>query len=157
LAKENIRVITVYPGLTQSEFSRNVRRLGGLDAPARKPAQPSAPEAPKQPGGLFDRARRGLAVPAEKVADRTLTAIRRNQREVYISWWDRLMVGLITRYPGLFDRAMQQAVPAMGGAEQPAARPVQPKQKASTWMAAGAIGSLFLLGIWVGRQKGSAA
>ncbi len=157
LAGENIRVITVYPGLTQSEFSRNVRRLGGLGAPARKPAQPSTPEAPKQPGGLFDRARRGLAVPAEKVADRTLTAIRRNQREVYISWWDRLTVGLITRYPGLFDQAMSRAVPAMGGAEPPAARPVQPKQKAPAWMVAGAIGSLFLLGIWVGRQKGSAA
>ncbi len=147
LASENIRVITVYPGLTRSEFSRNVRRLGGLGPSARKPAQP---------GGLFNRVRRGLVVPAEKVADRTLTAIRRNQREVYISWWDRLAVGLITRYPGGFDWAMQRAVPALGGAEHPAPRPIEPKQEARAWIAAGAIGSLLLLGMWVGRQKRSA-
>lgn len=160
LASENIRVITVYPGLTRSEFSRNVRRLAGLGAPARKDAQPSAAETAKQPGGLYNRMRRGLVVPAEKVADRTLTAIRRNQREVYISWWDRLAVGLITRYPGLFDQAMIRAVPAMGGvnppAPVPAARPAQPQKEFSAWIAAGLIGSL-LLGLWMGRQKRSAA
>ncbi len=160
LASENIRVITVYPGLTRSEFSRNVRRLGSLGAPTRKAVQPSTADSPKQPGGIFDRLRRGLVVPAEKVADRTLTAIRRNEREVYISWWDRWMVGLINRYPGGFDWAMQQAVPMMGGVAQsapvPAARRVRKSETGKEWMAAGIVGSLILLGMWLGRQRRSA-
>ena len=158
LAGENIRVITVYPGLTRSEFSRNVRRPSGLGTPDRKQAQPSAAETPNQPGGLFDRLRRGLTVPAQKVADRTMIAIRRNEREVFISWWDRLAVGLIARYPGAFDWAMQQAVPRLSGVEQPAQVQktlilVPKSDSGKEWMAAGIVGSLLLLGMWLGRQK----
>lgn len=159
LAGENIQVITVYPGLTRSEFSRNVRRLSSRGVPARKQSPPSAPEAPPRPSTLFDRMRQILVVPAEKVADRTLVAIRRNEREVFISWWDRLAAGLVARYPGAFDQAMQRAVPMLGGVDRPAPAPTaQPLPRSGAgkdWMIAGMVASTLLLGMWVGRQRRS--
>lgn len=66
-----IRVMNVFPGRTTSSFSENRLGAGGRVAHQRVPP-----------------------VPAEKVARRVATAIQRNRRSVYVSWFpDRLGVG----------------------------------------------------------------
>jgi short-subunit dehydrogenase len=156
LAAENIRVVTVYPGLTRSRFGQNVRRLPGQTPPETTQSH--------SPNGLYDRARRRIVIPAERVADRTLVAIRRNEREVFISWWDRLAAYWANRYPGTFDQAMQWAAPALGGvtASAPqvpptsAASPVAEKTtNPNGWFLLGLTASIALLWTLGQRRKES--
>ena len=75
----NIKVTTVYPGLTMTEFG--LARLG---------------EKGTNRFGL-----QGVA--AERVAAKILRAIRRGQTEVYITWYDWLFVHLNRLFPRLTD------------------------------------------------------
>ncbi len=154
LAHENIRVVTVYPGLTRSEFSRNVRRLPG-QPPRPKDRPDQEKSASMSAPGLFNRARRAMVIPADKVAQRTLVAIQRNEREVFISWWDRLAAHLVARYPDGFDRLMQWASPALSREPQSPAPPVgrEPTAKPNVWVLAGLAGGLVLAGGWLGRRQ----
>ena len=91
LAADNIHVITVLPGRTASEFDRHFRVDGGE----------AADQGPARSGYV-------PPTPAERVGERIVTAIRRGEREVYVSWRDRLIVLLITGMPGLYEWAMKQ-------------------------------------------------
>ena len=91
LAADGIRVITVAPGVTASDFDASSLRA----APAgERPAVRS--------GSLMG------VVPAAKVADRIVSAIARGERDVYISWKDRVFVWGARSLPGLFEWAMKR-------------------------------------------------
>ncbi len=47
-------------------------------------------------------------VPPEKVAEQVIQAIRAGEREVYVSWYDRLLVGVALAFPGLLELAMRK-------------------------------------------------
>lgn len=80
LARDNIRVCTVYPGVTQTEFSRN--SLGG--------------------GSQSSRGRIS-GVPPERVAQAILNTIRRERRDVFITLFDRTFVTVSMLFPWLMD------------------------------------------------------
>jgi short-subunit dehydrogenase len=92
LAADGIRVVTVLPGVTRSEF--NATFLTSDPGKANAPA----PERPR--GSLM-----GITAP-EKVAQAILRGIRRNQREVYVTHKDRLFVWGANLLPGPFAWAM---------------------------------------------------
>lgn len=89
LADEGIRVITVLPGVTASEFNDQFL----LSATGERPA-------PRRAGSLM-----GIT-PPEKVAQAILRGIEHNQREVYVTFKDRLFVWGANAAPGLFAWAM---------------------------------------------------
>jgi short-subunit dehydrogenase len=91
LAADNIHVITLLPGRTASEFDRHFRVEGGE----------AADQGPARSGYV-------PPTPAEQVGRRIVTAIRRREREVYVSWRDRLIVMLITGMPGPYEWAMKR-------------------------------------------------
>lgn len=80
-----IRVISVYPGSTVSNFRNN--SLGGADV----------------------RKVRFHRVPAEVVANRVVRAVVRGERDVYATWRDRLLCWFATRLPRLADWAVKRA------------------------------------------------
>jgi len=86
LAGQRIDVITVLPGVTQSEFNDAFLRSDG--GRTRK--------VPKT-GGLLG------VVPAERVAQRIVRAVERGEREVYVTVKDRLVVMGATAMPGLWE------------------------------------------------------
>jgi short-subunit dehydrogenase len=89
LACDNIRVVTVLPGVTRSEFNEQFL----VSAPSGRPAaRPS--------GSLMG------VTPPERVAQAILRGIENNQREVYITWKDRLFVWGANVLPGLFEWSM---------------------------------------------------
>ena len=89
LAQEHIDVILVCPGLTDTAFAEHSRvSAAGTDRLQGERPSPM----------------RG--VPPEKVAERVIRAIREGEREVYVSWYDRLLVGVALAFPGLLDFAM---------------------------------------------------
>ena len=93
LASAGIRVITVLPGVTRSEFNEQfLVGEGGAHSPARTSARPS--------GSLM-----GIT-PPERVAQAVLRGIDKNQREVYVTWKDRLFVWGAQAAPGLFEWSM---------------------------------------------------
>lgn len=85
LRRDRIKVIVVRPGLTETEFSQNAR----VSVPGAEHRQ-----------GERHAPMRGIA--AEKVARRTVRAIQREERTVYITWFDRLLVFGSQLLPGLF-------------------------------------------------------
>jgi short-subunit dehydrogenase len=85
LKRDRIKVIVVRPGLTETEFSQNAR----VSVPGAEHRQ-----------GERHAPMRGIS--AEKVARRTVRAIQREEREIYISWFDRLLVLGSQLLPGLF-------------------------------------------------------
>lgn len=89
LAGDGIRVITVAPGVTASEFNASYLL---------------ATHQAKRPTGRAGRLM-GVA-PAKKVAQRIVKAIERGEREVYVSVKDRLFVWGAHAAPGLFEWAM---------------------------------------------------
>jgi short-subunit dehydrogenase len=93
LASAGIRVVTVLPGVTRSEFNEQflVSETGAYP-PARTPARPR--------GSLM-----GITSP-ERVAQAVLRGIKKNQREVYVTWKDRLFVWGAQAAPGLFEWSM---------------------------------------------------
>lgn len=85
LRRDRIKVIIVRPGLTETEFSQNAR----VSVPGAEHRQ-----------GERHAPMRGIT--AEKVARRTVRAIQREEREIYISWFDRLLVLGSQLLPALF-------------------------------------------------------
>ncbi len=86
LIADNIRVSTVYPGVTQTPFMANA--LGGQTASRRTT-------------GI-----RG--VPPERVARAILKTIRDEQRDVFITWLDRAFVTVNAISPALMDKVLLQ-------------------------------------------------
>lgn len=84
-APYGIRVVSVYPGSTESNFRANA--LGRSDAP---------------------KVRMGR-VPAARVADKVLAAVRHGRREVYITFKDAALCWVGTRFPRLADLALKVA------------------------------------------------
>jgi len=83
LAGDNIRVSTVYPGVTATAFTQNA--LG--TNPTR-------------------RRHRMKGVPPERVARAILKTIRRERRDVFITLVDRLFVTASVVWPGLIDKML---------------------------------------------------
>ncbi len=82
LAADNVRVSTVYPGVTRTDFNQD--SLGSGD------------------GG-----REGLAgVPPERVARAILKTIQREQRDVFVTLFDRTFVTVSALFPWLMDRLL---------------------------------------------------
>ncbi|HMQ52936.1 MAG TPA: SDR family NAD(P)-dependent oxidoreductase [Anaerolineae bacterium] len=82
LAREQIRVSTIYPGVTATRF--NDHSLGGSDLGRGRLA----------------------GVPPERVARAILRTIEREPRDVYITLFDRLFVTVSLIWPGLMDRLL---------------------------------------------------
>lgn len=80
LKPRRIRVSTVYPGITATPFVGN--SLGGGQ-------------------GLPRRRRQG--VPAERVAQTIVRVARREPRDAYVTWFDRIFVLASQAAPGLMD------------------------------------------------------
>lgn len=76
-----IRVISVYPGSTESNFRSN--SLGESKIRKVRPKRKAT---------------------AEQVAERVVLAVERGERDVYITWRDRLLCAAANRMPGLTDR-----------------------------------------------------
>lgn len=91
LADEGIRVITVLPGVTRSEFNDQFLVSSGGERPSPRPS-----------GSLMG------VTPPEKVAQAILRGIERNQREVYVTIKDRLFVWGAGAAPGLFEWAIRR-------------------------------------------------
>ena len=89
LKRDNIELILVCPGLTETEFSQNSRI--------------SVPGAEHRQG---ERHSLGRGVDPAMVGRRTVKAIRRGEREVYITLFDRFLVLAATLLPGLFQWAL---------------------------------------------------
>jgi short-subunit dehydrogenase len=91
LAGEGIRVITVLPGVTASEFNEQFL----LSSPGERPAS-------RPSGSLMG------VTPPEKVAEAILAGIKRNRREVYVTLKDRLFVWGANAAPGVFEWTMRR-------------------------------------------------
>ena len=85
LKRDNIDLILVCPGLTETEFSQH--------------STISMPGAEQRQGKNYAMMQ---GIEPRRVGVRTVTAIKRGEREVYITWSDRLVVWLATLFPGLF-------------------------------------------------------
>jgi len=86
LKSENIAVVLVCPGLTDTEFAAHSR----ISVPGLEDMQ-----------GERHAPLRG--VPPERVARRVVRAIRRREREVYVTLFDRPVVLGAQLFPGLFE------------------------------------------------------
>ncbi|MFZ5824654.1 MAG: SDR family NAD(P)-dependent oxidoreductase [Bacillota bacterium] len=84
VAPHGVKVVSVYPGSTESNFRANA--LGGQDI----------------------RKVRLHRVPAEVVARRVVRAVARGERDVYATLRDRLLCWAGTRLPGLADRIIRR-------------------------------------------------
>ncbi|HWI50588.1 MAG TPA: SDR family NAD(P)-dependent oxidoreductase [Symbiobacteriaceae bacterium] len=84
-AGAGVKVISVYPGSTESNFRKN--SLG-------------APETPKV---------RLYRMSAATVAARVVRAVRRGERDVFVTWKDALLCWAATRWPRLADRILATA------------------------------------------------
>jgi len=91
LADDGIRVITVLPGVTRSEFNEQFLVSSSGAVPGARPS-----------GSLL-----GVTRP-EKVAAAILQGIERNQREVYVTFKDRLFVWGASAAPGAFEWAIRR-------------------------------------------------
>ena len=103
LAKDGIDVILIHPGLTQTNFSRNM-----LEQKARVP---------------MDHLR---GMTSEAVAAATVRALERGAHEVTLSWPGKLLVFVSRYFPWLADRIAARRVRAafrkeLAGANEPAA------------------------------------
>jgi short-subunit dehydrogenase len=85
LADHGITVTTVFPGVTNTPFGRNVLK---------------EVEVPSVPGIVH-------GVPVGRVADAIVRAARRQEREVYITVGDRMAVGLKNISPRMIDWGMR--------------------------------------------------
>lgn len=86
LKNDNIAVVLVCPGLTDTEFAAHSR----ISVPGVEDMR-----------GERHAPLRGVSV--ERVARRVVKAIRRREREVYITLFDRLVVLGAQLFPGLFE------------------------------------------------------
>jgi short-subunit dehydrogenase len=79
LAGDNIRVCTVYPGVTQTAFNRNSLGSSRLGRDRLSGVSP------------------------ERVAQAILNTIRREKRDVFITFFDRTFVAVSMLFPWLMD------------------------------------------------------
>ncbi len=93
LAPDNIRVVTVYPGVTDTGFNRHTLN-------SDRPGQANADTEP-QPG----RMRR---TPPERVARAIVRAIRREPRDAYATLFDWAFVTFSTLLPGVADAILRR-------------------------------------------------
>lgn len=107
LAEDKIRVITVVPGVTQSEFDEHfiVTTAGAERKPRRR-------------GSLLG------VTPAEVVADRIVRAIERGDRTVYVTLKDRGVVTAAALLPGPTEWGLRQLRAVRTGRFQRRARKV---------------------------------
>ncbi len=84
LKRDNIDLILVCPGLTETEFSQNSRI--------------SVPGAEHRQGERHSLTR---GVEPERVGRRTVRAIKRREREAFVTLFDRLLVWFAVLFPGL--------------------------------------------------------
>ena len=84
LKRDNIDVVLVCPGLTDTEFSQHSRI--------------SVPGAEHRQG---ERHSLGQGVEPARVGRRTVAAIKRGEREVFITLFDRALVWFALHFPGL--------------------------------------------------------
>jgi short-subunit dehydrogenase len=92
---DGIHVINVYPGRTHTQFGDHIR----VGAPGYlHPDRTGAAE-------------RG-AVSPDIVARRIVLAIRRQEREVFVTWWDRVLVVAAQSLPGLYDWLLRRKIRA---------------------------------------------
>lgn len=84
LKRDNVDLVLVCPGLTETEFSRHSRI--------------SVPGAKERQGERHAMAR---GVDPAKVGRRTVRAIRRGEREAYVTLFDRFLVCFAAYFPGL--------------------------------------------------------
>ena len=89
LKRDNIDVVLICPGLTDTEFSEHSRI--------------SVPGAEHRQG---QRHSLGQGIEPERVGRRTVTAIKRGEREVYITLFDRALVWTAVHLPALFHWAL---------------------------------------------------
>ncbi|MYC97070.1 MAG: SDR family NAD(P)-dependent oxidoreductase [Caldilineaceae bacterium SB0661_bin_32] len=89
LKRDNIDVVLVCPGLTDTEFSQHSRI--------------SVPGAEHRQG---ERHSLGQGVEPERVGRRTVAAIKRGEREVYVTFFDRALVWFALHFPGLLQWAL---------------------------------------------------
>ena len=87
LAADNIRVSMIYPGVTATNFNDNSL---------------SSQEGRGRLGGA----------PPERVARAILTTIRREQRDVFITWFDRIFVTVSTIWPWFMDKMLNRYLKA---------------------------------------------
>ena len=92
LAGDKIKIVVVRPGLTETEFSQHSRV--SVPGAGHRQGERHAPM-------------RGVAPAC--VAKRTIRAIRRGEREVYITLFDRLLVIGAHLLPGIFAFGLKQA------------------------------------------------
>lgn len=85
LKRDNIDLVLVCPGLTDTEFSQHSRI--------------SVPGAEHRQG---ERHSLGQGVNPARVGRRTVAAIKRGEREVFITLFDRALVWIALHFPGLF-------------------------------------------------------
>ncbi|MCY3899194.1 MAG: SDR family NAD(P)-dependent oxidoreductase [Caldilineaceae bacterium] len=86
LKRDSIDVVLVCPGLTDTEFSQHSRI--------------SVPGAEHRQG---ERHSLGRGVEPERVGRRTVTAIRKGEREVFVTLFDRALVWFAVHFPGLLE------------------------------------------------------
>lgn len=91
LAADRVRVITVIPGVTATDFDANFLITDKEAVPSRK----------KRAGLL------GL-VPAERVAERIVTAIEQEEREVYVTSKDQIIVAGARLFPGPWEWVLRR-------------------------------------------------
>ena len=84
LRRDNIDVVLVCPGLTDTEFSQHSRI--------------SVPGAEHRQG---ERHSLGRGVEPERVGRRTVRAIKRGEREAYVTFFDRALVWFAIHFPAL--------------------------------------------------------
>ena len=89
LKRDNIDVVLICPGLTDTEFSEHSRI--------------SVPGAEHRQG---QRHSLGQGIEPERVGRRTVKAIKRGEREVYITLFDRALVWTAVHLPALFHWAL---------------------------------------------------
>jgi short-subunit dehydrogenase len=136
LAEDKIRVITVLPGVTQSEFDEHfiVTTAGAERRVQRK------------------RGVLGL-VPAEVVAERIVRAIARGERTVYITFRDRAVVKAAALLPGPTEWGLRQLRAVRTGRLQRRVRKVALVGcGGATALAAAAIAAVALIG-WLVRAS----
>lgn len=102
LHADSINVTLAVVGLTKTDFF--ARGFHEDPQPVRERSRPAP----------VVQLRRQLAVPPAKVAARVVKAVRRGEREIFISWWDFLLVQLAARAPALFALLTRSLFPVLG-------------------------------------------
>ena len=91
LMGSNVHAVLAVVGLTRTEFQEN----------AFKEQVAEEGNVQHRTGSLA--VLKAFAVSPEKVAQRLIKAVLHKENEVYVSWWDRLLVQLVLIVPGLDD------------------------------------------------------